>query len=442
MGALDPNHPSVPWILSRKGALYVGGEVHPLPYLKDLDTSEGISSPSEARSFFKKNNHKNVVAFQTRNPIHKAHLALIEKCLSEAGDDAAFFLHPVVGPTQQDDIPPSVRKKCYQAILPYLNKRAFYLNYLPLTMRMAGPKEALLHAIIRKNYGATHFIVGRDHAGPSSRDANNNSFYQPYEAQELAKSYEAELGLKILLSKEMVYVGETQSYIPQDQIRGNETIFQISGTELRNKMKANLPLPSWFSFPEVEQILRNYYSHKNGLCIYLTGLPSSGKSTIASDLKRKIEQIDPKSREVIILDGDVIRHYLSKELGFSKKDRSTNVQRIGYVASLIVQNGGICICPNIAPYEEDRKANRDLISSKGLYFEVFVNTPLEICESRDVKGLYALAKKGVIKEFTGISDPYEIPKNPELEIDGTQNLSLVTQTILTQISKVYPPFLK
>lgn len=261
-GTLDMNHPSVPRVLSRLGNSYVGGKIEPLPFLKQIDISEGISSPKETRSFFQNNNYKKVVAFQTRNPIHRAHLALIERCLAEAGSDALLFLHPVVGPTQTEDIPPSVRRKCYEALTPYLNKRGMYLGYLPLSMRMAGPKEALLHAIIRKNYGATHFIVGRDHAGPSSKDAYNQLFYAPYAAQEFVKLYEKELGLEILCSKEMVYVAETESYVPQDEVINKQTVFQISGSELRKQLQASLPLPEWFSFPEVEQILKDYYFAK------------------------------------------------------------------------------------------------------------------------------------------------------------------------------------
>jgi sulfate adenylyltransferase len=441
-GTLDPNHPSVPLVLARRNSYYAGGKIHSLKYLEEMDALEGILSPEETKCLFKACYVKNVVAFQTRNPLHRAHVALIQRCLDEVGEESLLFLHPVVGPTQDQDIEAPARKKCYEALRPYLTKSPLHIGYLPLAMRMAGPKEALLHAIIRKNYGATHFIVGRDHAGPSSRDSSGKSFYKPYDAQNLLKSHEAELGIKIITSKEMVYLKESDLYLTEDELASDQTPEKISGTEVRKRFESNQPLPTWFSFPEVEEILSNYYSHRNGLCIYLTGLPSSGKSTLAKELKVRLEEIDPFCRKVTILDGDMIRHYLASELGFSKKDRSINVRRIGYVASLIVQSGGICIAANIAPYEEDRAANRALIQEKGKYFEIFVNTPLEICEQRDVKGLYQLAKNGIIKEFTGISDPYEIPLNPELEINTCNDLSSCIQNILDNLKISYLPLAK
>ncbi len=437
-GTLDQNHKTVRWILSRRGQFYVGGKIHPLPFLSKLDQMEGVLPPEETKQLFTSQGWKKIVAFQTRNPLHQAHVALIQNCLSKAGKDAALFLNPVIGPTQECDVSAPVRKKCYEALRPYLTKNPLHIGYLPLAMRMAGPKEALLHALIRKNYGATHFIVGRDHAGPSATDSQGKRFYDPYAAGRLVSFHAKELGLEVLTSEEMVYVPEIGGYLAENELKPSYTTERISGTELRKTLQNGGELPSWFSFPEVLKILKRYYAKRTGVCLYLTGLPSAGKSTIASAVKEKLELLDPLKREVVILDGDMIRARLTSDLGFSKKDRSTNVQRIGYVASLIVQSGGICIAANIAPYEQDRAANRELISSKGLYFEVFVDTPSDICEDRDVKGLYKLARQGKIQEFTGVSDPYEIPSHPDAIINGSEDLSQCVDQIIDQLRQVYP----
>jgi sulfate adenylyltransferase len=437
-GTIDLNHPGVSLIRARKNCCYIGGKIHPFSYLKEIDFEEGVLSPDQTKELFRKNSWEKVVAFQTRNPLHRAHVALIQRSLDEAGEDAVLFLHPVIGPTQDEDVSPLVRKRCYEAVRSYLNQTPLHIGYLPLAMRMAGPKEALLHAIIRKNYGATHFIVGRDHSGPSVKNSSGNSFYEPYAAIDLVKSYASELGLHVLASEEMVYVEETGQYVPESTVKSEQTVKRISGTLARERMQMGLGLPDWFSFPEVVKILTQYYMKKNGLCIYLTGLPCSGKSTLANFLKKRIEEIDVLEREVLVLDADVLRSYIASELGFSKKDRSINVQRIGYVASLVVESGGICVVANIAPYEEDRLINRKLINSKGCYFEVFVDTPLEVCEERDVKGLYKLAREGKIQSYTGISDPYEKPLHPNVIVNGAEDISNCLDQIMKELKKSYP----
>ncbi len=436
LGTADTNHPFVKRILNREGMKYVGGKIVPFPALSELDRQEGIMTPAESREFFQ--DEAKVVAFQTRNPLHKAHVALIEHCLNQAGPDATLFLQPVVGPTQAEDVAPHIRRKCYEAILPYLGHRKVKLAYLPLAMRMAGPKEALLHAIIRKNHGATHFIVGRDHAGPSAKTQEGKSFYHPFGALELARSHAEELGLEILTGGEMVYVQERETFIPEGELKSHEIALRLSGTEIRRRLQAGDDLPDWFSYPDVVSILKSYYQSHSGLCVYFIGLSGAGKSTVANALKIKLEELDPLQRSVIMLDGDAIRRSLSSGLGFSKNDRSLHVQRLGYVANLIVQSGGICIVANIAPYEEDRQINRRLIQSKGVYFEVFVDTPLEVCESRDVKGLYALARLGKIPAFTGISDPFEVPTHSDLVLNGDLDINLCLQKILDQLTVRYP----
>jgi sulfate adenylyltransferase len=287
------------------------------------------------------------------------------------------------------------------------------LSLLPLAMRMAGPREALWHALIRKNYGCTHFIVGRDHASPGN-GADGEPFYGPYDAQDLLKKHEKEIGIEMIPFKMMVYVENDKKYFPVDEIPEGSESKSISGSELRQLLRDGAEIPEWFSYPEVVEELRKTKpkQNKRGFTIFFTGLSGSGKSTLANALMVKL--LEDGRRPVTLLDGDIVRTHLSSELGFSKKDRSVNVRRIGFVASEITKNGGIAICAPIAPYESDRRFNRDLIEPLGGYIEVYVNTPLEICEARDAKGLYAKARAGTLKEFTGISDPYEEPQDAEI----------------------------
>ena len=288
-------------------------------------------------------------------------------------------------------------------------------------MRMAGPREALWHALIRQNYGCTHFVVGRDHAGPSYKKKDGSSFFGPFDAHQLLETVEDELNIKIIKSQWIVYVKNLDTYKPMDQLSKDDEVLHISGTKQRELLNKGLPIPSWFTFPDVEKVLRESYkpTHKKGFCVYFVGLSGAGKSTIMNALKSKIQALD--SRYITTLDGDVVRQHLSKGLGFNRADRSTNVRRIGWMASEIVKHNGIVLCSNIAPYQDDREWNKNTIGEN--YIEVFVNTSLDECEKRDCKGLYKLARKGVIKEFTGISDPFEIPKNPDIDIqlDSVEN---------------------
>ncbi len=310
------------------------------------------------------------------------------------------------------------------------------LALLPLAMRMGGPREALLHAIIRKNYGCNYFIVGRDHAGPGN-DSNGKPFYGPYQAQELIEGFSDEIGIKMVPFNMMAYVSEHCKYMPIDQVPEGSTVLTISGTELRSRLEKGLEIPEWFSYSEVTEELRRGKPplSERGFTVFFTGLSGSGKSTLAKGLLSKFMQTG--KRPVTLLDGDVVRKNLSSELGCSKKDRSINVQRIGYVASEITKNRGIAICAPIAPYKEDRDYNRKMISPYGGYIEVYVNTSLETCESRDVKGLYAKARKGIIKDFTGIDDPYEAPENPEIVIDASDTEpEVLIQEILIKIRQL------
>ena len=425
-GSTDTNHPYVKYKQSHKDKYYVSGKITKKNEFRHYDFIDNRLTPNEVREYFKLNNWECIVGFQTRNPMHKAHYELTKYALSKTNNKKAkLFLNPVVGITQNVDIDYNIRVHCYKEIIKKYDGNVL-LGLLPLTMRMAGPREACLHALIRKNYGCTHFVVGRDHAGPSFKTKTGESFYGPYEAQDLLFKYANEINITPIVSKMIVYNDSKSKYQPIDEVEEGDNILNLSGTEVRKRLKAGEEIPEWFSFKNVVNILKKSVK-KRGICYYFTGLSGSGKTTYANILKVKLMEKYP-DREITVLDGDIVRQNLCKGLGFSKTDRSINVRRIGYVASEIVKHGGIAICANIAPYNEDRLANRKLIESiGGKYIEIWVNTPLEICEKRDVKGLYKLAREGKIKEFTGISDPFEEPTNPDLII--TENKTDLTVLI-------------
>ena len=415
-GTLDENHPGVNYLFNHVNDYYIGGEVQLVQLPHHYDYQLLRHTPKELKEQFKKSGWKKVVAFQTRNPMHRAHKEIAYKAAIENG--ANLLIHPVVGPTKPGDVDHYTRVKCYQKILNYFPEGTTALSLLPLSMRMAGPREALWHAIIRKNYGCTHIIIGRDHAGPGT-DKNNNPYYGPYEAQELLLKHEEELGIKMVPFRMMVYVQDKDCYLPIDKVSQNTKTLNISGTELRKKLENGHDIPSWFSYPDVVNELRKVYplKEKQGFTLFFTGLSGSGKSTIANGVLVKL--LEHGNRKVTLLDGDIVRTHLSSELGFSKEHREINVKRIGYVASEITKNGGIALCAPIAPFQNSRNSNRRIIGQYGDYIQIFVSTPLSECERRDVKGLYAKARAGTLKGFTGIDDPYEKPENCELTIDTT-----------------------
>jgi len=422
-GSSDDNHPYVKIVLGLGDVWYYGGKINKIMDVKHYDFVENRWNAAKTREFISENEWKTVVGFQTRNPMHRSHFELTIAALKETGDNnAKLLLTPVVGVTQACDVNYHVRTRCYQKLMKYYNGCA-QLVLLPLSMRMAGPREALWHALIRKNYGCTHFIIGRDHAGPSYKKKDGKDFYGPYDAHSFVEKFKEEIGIKIILSQMIVWVANKQCYLPMDKVVKGDEVLNISGTEQRRLLKEGLPIPEWFTFPEIVEELRCEFKalNKRGLCVYFTGLSGSGKSTLANYLQQRIMERE-KNRAVTLLDADIVRTHLSKGLGFSREDRSTNVRRIGYVCSEIVKHGGIVLVANIAPYEEDRLWNRELIGAEGNYVEVFVNTTLEKCEERDVKGLYVLARKGVIKEFTGVSDPYEVPVRAEIVVNGGDGL--------------------
>ncbi len=426
-GTVDKVHPAVNYLFNRPNNVNIGGKIKKLRMPNHYDYKNYRLTPNAVKLIFKEEGWKKIIAFQTRNPLHKAHVEMISRSMSDL--DAKLLLHPVIGQTRPGDIDHHTRVKCYEHVIKKYPKKSALLALLPLAMRMAGPREALLHAIIRKNFGCTHIIIGRDHAGPG-KDSKGKLFYDPYAAQNLLKQYEDEINIKMVAFKLMVYVPVNKSYKELEKLTSNVKTKTLSGTELRDYLDKGLDIPNWFTYPEVISELKKSRPplHKKGFTVFFTGLSGSGKSTIANGLLIKLLQ--EGSRPVTLLDGDIVRTHLSSELGFSKEHRSLNVQRIGFVASEITKNRGIAICAPIAPYASDRDANRKLISNLGGYIEVFVSTPLKKCEQRDSKGLYKLAREGKIKEFTGISDPYEKPVGADIIInsDGSKNpLDLVDE---------------
>lgn len=414
LGTTDITHPSVNYLFNKTGNWYLGGPVKLVNFPAHYDFLEIRHTPESLKNFFQQLGWEKIVAFQTRNPMHRAHMELTLRAAKQINGN--LLIHPVVGLTKPGDVDYLARVRCYRKLLQYYPANTATLSLLPLAMRMAGPKEALWHAIIRKNYGCTHFIVGRDHAGPG-KDASGKPFYHPYAAQELTQQHQDEIGIQILPFQEMIYVKERQKYVAINEVKENETAMSISGTEFRDALLNDKTIPEWFSYPEVVNILRKMYPplHRKGLTVFFTGLSGAGKTTIASALQAKL--VSEIEKNVSILDGDEIRPILSKGLGFSREDRNTNVERIGFVASEITKAGGIALCAVIAPYREARQKNRDLISQYGGYVEVYVATPIDECEKRDTKGFYKKARQGEMKGFTGVDDPYEIPENADIVID-------------------------
>ncbi len=419
-GSNDDKHPAVNYLHNVAGPVYLGGPVTGIQQPVHYDYRGLRNTPNELRAYFRKMGWRRVVAFQTRNPLHRAHPELTSRAARAA--QANLLIHPVVGMTKPGDIDHFTRVRCYEAVLDKYPSATTSLSLLNLAMRMAGPREAVWHGIIRKNHGCTHMIVGRDHAGPG-KNSRGKDFYGPYDAQDLFRQHQQEIGIEMVDFRHMVYVQERAQYEPADEVDEGMTVLNISGTELRRRLAEGLDIPDWFSFPEVVEELRRTRpaKSKQGFTVFFTGLSGSGKSTIANALMVKLMELG--GRPVTLLDGDIVRKNLSSELGFSKEHRDLNIRRIGYVASEITKNGGIAICAPIAPYSKTRRAVREEIEAFGTFVEVHVSTALEVCEARDRKGLYALARAGKIKVFTGISDPYEAPENAELVVD-TENVDV------------------
>ncbi len=433
LGTADPRHPLVAE-MHRWGSLYISGRLRVYQSPPRFDFQDLRLTPEETRRKLESMSRGNVVAFQTRNPLHRAHEELTKRAIEEK--DAVLLLHPVVGMTKPGDVDHFTRVRTYRALaLNYYAPDRILLSLLPLAMRLAGPREALWHALIRRNYGANHLIVGRDHASPG-KDSNGRPFYGPYDAQSLVSSHAGETGVGVVPFTELVYLPEEKRYEERGKIAPGIPVAAISGTEVREEYLNNgKSLPDWFTRPEVAEILAESYParHRQGVCVWFTGLSGSGKSTTAEVLTTLILE---HGRQVTVLDGDVVRTHLSKGLGFSNDDRDTNIRRIGFVASELVRHGGIVVCAAVSPYRATRNDVRNMVGDDR-FVEVFVNTPLDVCELRDVKGMYAKARRGEIKGFTGIDDPYEAPEHPELTIDTVsrdpeQNARRILELLVTR----------
>ena len=410
-------HPGSGYLLNQSNPWYVGGKLEGIQMPSRYDFRGLRLTPAELRAEFARLGWRRIVAFQTRNPMHRAHVELTFRAAKQI--EANLLIHPSVGMTKPGDVDYFTRVRCYQLLLSKFPAGTVKLSLLPLAMRMGGPREAIWHALIRKNHGVTHFIVGRDHAGPGS-DTNGKPFYGPYDAQELFKKHEAEIGVTMVPFNMMVYLEDQDQYVPDNEVPKGARVLNISGTELRQRLNEGREIPAWFTYPEVVQELRRSFPprHKQGVTVFFTGLSGSGKSTIANVLLTKFLEVG--GRPVTLLDGDLVRKHLSSELGFSKEHRDINIRRIGYVASEITKNGGIAICAPIAPYDSVRKHVRSMIEPVGGFILVHIATPIETCEQRDRKGLYAKARAGILKEFTGISDPYEEPADAEVVINTAE----------------------
>ncbi len=411
----DPRHPLVAEMV-RWGKFYAAGRLRVLNLPRYYDFTDLRRTPAEVRRLLHAMRRANVVAFQTRNPMHRIHEELTKRAAAQV--DGSLLIHPVVGMTKPGDVDHFTRVRSYRLLVDkYYDPSRTLLSLLPLAMRMAGPREAVWHAIIRRNYGANHFIVGRDHAGPGN-DSYGKPFYGPYDAQELLARYAAEVGVTMIPFTELVYLKREGRYVTLDEAPPGAEIASISGTQVRDEYLAKgRLLPEWFTRPETAEILRQMYPprHRQGFCVWFTGLSGAGKSTIAAILNVLLLE---RGRMPTVLDGDVVRTHLSKGLGFSREDRDTNILRIGFVASAVVKAGGAVICAAVSPYRTARNECRAMIGSDQ-FIEVFVDTPIEVCEQRDVKGLYAKARRGELRGFTGIDDPYEPPLNPELVLTTT-----------------------
>ncbi|CAI6335787.1 unnamed protein product [Periconia digitata] len=424
----DPEHPAVKYLFETAQEFYVGGKLDAIDRLEHYDYVGARYTPAELRLQFDKLGWSKVVAFQTRNPMHRAHRELTVR--AARARQANVLIHPVVGLTKPGDIDHFTRVRVYQALMPRYPNGMAVLALLPLAMRMGGPREAIWHAIIRKNHGATHFIVGRDHAGPG-KNSKGEEFYGPYDAQYAVEKYRDELGIEVVPFQMMTYLPDTDEYKPKDEVDQGVRTLDISGTELRKRLRTGQEIPEWFSYPEVVRVLRESHPPRNkqGFTVFLTGYQNSGKDAIARALNVTLNQ--QGGRSVSLLLGETVRSELSSELGFSQEDRNTNIGRIAFVAGELTRAGAAVIAAPIAPFESSRKNARELVEKSGSFYLIHVATPLEYAEKTDKRGIYAKARNGEIKGFTGVDDPYEAPQKPDLTVDiSTSNVRTAVHQII------------
>ncbi|MFZ5572859.1 MAG: bifunctional sulfate adenylyltransferase/adenylylsulfate kinase [Thermodesulfobacteriota bacterium] len=415
-GTTDQRHPGVRYLLTTVGDFYIGGGLEVISLPLHFDFKQIRLSPLEVRNIVKKLCWQRMVGFQTSQPIHRPQFEMTIRAMRRAG--ANLLILPVAGLTKPGDFDHYIRVRCYRKVVQHYPPDSYVLSLLPLAVRMAGPRDALLHAIVGKNFGCTHFIIGHDHASPES-GAVAPEYYDRNAAGEMADGFSRELGVEILSLKEMVYLPFEDEYRFVDQVPEGTKTISMTGGDIWDRIRSGRSIPDWAAFSDVVDELRKSYPPpgRQGFTVFLTGLSGAGKSTIAKVLYSRFLEIG--ERPVTLLDGDIVRHNLSSELSFSKEHRDINVRRIGFVASEITKNRGIAICAPIAPYSATRSEIRKNIESYGGFIEVHVATPIEECEKRDRKGMYAKARAGLIRGFTGVDDPYEIPASPEVRINTT-----------------------
>jgi sulfate adenylyltransferase len=412
----DVNHPGVWYLNNKSGDYYVGGDLEVISLPLHFDFKQLRLTPQEVRDTFKKLGWQRIVGFKTSNPIHRPQFEMTLKAMRQA--HANLLILPVAGMARPGDFDHYTRVRCYRRITGRYPPDSFIINLLPLAMRMAGPRDALLHTIISKNFGCTHFIVGHGHANPEPAE-DGQQFYGKDDAKNLTLAFSDEVGVSVIPFNKMVYLPFEDEYRFSDQVPDSTQTISLSGTDIRGRIRNGRNIPMWSTFDEVVEELRKAYPlpKKQGFTVFLTGLSGAGKSTVAKIVYSRFLEIG--ERPVTLLDGDIVRQNLSNELSFSKEHRDINVRRIGFVASEITKNRGIAICAPIAPYESTRREVRSKIEEYGGFIEVHVSTPIEECEKRDRKGMYAKARAGLIKGFTGVDDPYEEPESPALRINTT-----------------------
>lgn len=431
LGTVDERHPGAHELLRNRHPVYLAGRVRGVALPTHYDFPVLRQTPAEVRASFARRGWRRVAAFLTRNPLHRLQYETTTRGARMA--DANLLVLPIVGPTQPDDVDLYTRLRCWEEGLRHFPEDHAEVAALPLAMRLAGPREALMQAIVARNYGCTHVIVG-PHQGGAVRDETGKPFYAPEAAKALLESLAGEIGIEMVAVPSVVYSEDRAQFIEQGEARIGERIATLNGPEARRRMRAGIALPEWYSFPEViAQVMRNYPPRsRQGFTVFFTGLSGSGKSTLANALIARLREIG--GRSITLLDGDIVRKYLSSELGFSREHRDINIRRIGFVAAEITKHGGVAVCAPIAPYSATRRHVRSMVEAEGGFFEVHVATPIEECERRDRKGLYARARAGIVKEFTGVSDPYEIPEHAELVIDTRDYSPLeAAQLIITRL---------
>ncbi len=438
---------------------YLGGGLQGLAQPVRHDYASLWLTPQALRDFFIRHGWQRVAAFKTQRALHRAEHDFTQQAAAE--HQASLLISPIMSTIRSDTLDYHNQMRCYQAVMPHYPASTTTLALLPLTLRgavssgirppwmaevskmqehffdlplvtlalpcAAGVRELLWHAMVYRNHGCTHLIIDqRDLPDGTDLDGLRSGF----------AAFQKEIGVELIMMPPLVYVEDRAQHMPKDKVPEGARVIDFSGVELRRRLTEGLEIPPWFSYAGVLQALRQAQPARSqrGFTIFFTGLSGAGKSTIAKALMIKL--LEMGGRNVTLLDGDVVRKHLSSELGFSKEHRDINVRRIGYVASEITKHGGIAICAPIAPYTAMRRAVREMIEPLGGFFETYICTSIEVCEGRDRKGLYAKARAGLVKEFTGISDPYEVPEHPEVMLD-TSVLSVdeAVQQILLRLER-------